>query len=255
MIVEIGRIEAILPRKEQSRAESYNQGDRVRAVIRGVSKSAKGPQVGAVAHRRGAAHQAVRAGSAGDLRRHGDDPRRRPRGRRPGQGGGLLARARHRSGGRLRRHEGHARAGDHSRTARREDRHRRVVGRPGRIRDERAQPGQGAARLDHLRGRPGDGSGRRGQPAVAGHRQEGPERARWPPSSPAGRSTSRARKRNGARSRPSSARSKAGSGDEPGSEAEAAVDSAEPSRRTSRTAADGAAAPDPAATEAGEDTK
>jgi N utilization substance protein A len=45
MIVEIGRIEAILPRKEQSRAESYNQGDRVRAVIRGVSKSAKGPQV------------------------------------------------------------------------------------------------------------------------------------------------------------------------------------------------------------------
>ena len=45
MIVEIGRIEAILPRKEQSRAESYNQGDRVRAVIRGVNKGAKGPQV------------------------------------------------------------------------------------------------------------------------------------------------------------------------------------------------------------------
>jgi N utilization substance protein A len=45
MIVEIGRIETILPRKEQSRAESYNQGDRVRAVIRGVNKSLKGPQV------------------------------------------------------------------------------------------------------------------------------------------------------------------------------------------------------------------
>jgi N utilization substance protein A len=45
MIVEINRIEAILPRKEQSRAESYNQGDRVRAVIRGVTKSAKGPQI------------------------------------------------------------------------------------------------------------------------------------------------------------------------------------------------------------------
>ncbi|HUU34426.1 MAG TPA: transcription termination factor NusA [Vicinamibacterales bacterium] len=45
MIVEVGRIETILPRKEQSRAESYNQGDRVRAVIRGVSKNAKGPQV------------------------------------------------------------------------------------------------------------------------------------------------------------------------------------------------------------------
>ena len=46
MIVEIsGRVEAILPRKEQSRAESYNPADRVRAVIKGVTRSAKGPQV------------------------------------------------------------------------------------------------------------------------------------------------------------------------------------------------------------------
>ena len=45
IIVEVGRVEAVLPRKEQSRAESYAQGDRVRAVIRGVSKSAKGPQI------------------------------------------------------------------------------------------------------------------------------------------------------------------------------------------------------------------
>jgi len=41
----VGRVEAILPRKEQSRAESYAQGDRVRAVIRAVGKSAKGPQI------------------------------------------------------------------------------------------------------------------------------------------------------------------------------------------------------------------
>ena len=45
IIVEVGRVEAILPRKEQSRAESYAQGDRVRAVIRTVGKSAKGPQI------------------------------------------------------------------------------------------------------------------------------------------------------------------------------------------------------------------
>lgn len=45
IIVEVGRVEAILPRKEQSRAESYAQGDRVRAVIRIVGKSAKGPQI------------------------------------------------------------------------------------------------------------------------------------------------------------------------------------------------------------------
>jgi len=45
IIVEIGRIEAVIPRKEQSRAESYNPGDRIRAVIKGVNRSAKGPQI------------------------------------------------------------------------------------------------------------------------------------------------------------------------------------------------------------------
>ncbi|MGB7218385.1 MAG: transcription termination factor NusA [Vicinamibacterales bacterium] len=45
IIIEIGRIEAVLPRKEQSRAESYTPGDRVRTVIKGVNRSAKGPQI------------------------------------------------------------------------------------------------------------------------------------------------------------------------------------------------------------------
>jgi N utilization substance protein A len=46
IIVDInGRVEAQLPRKEQSRAENYTTGDRVRAVIRGVNRSAKGPQI------------------------------------------------------------------------------------------------------------------------------------------------------------------------------------------------------------------
>jgi len=45
IIVELGRIEAIMPRKEQSRAESYAQGDRIRAVIRAVGKGLKGPQI------------------------------------------------------------------------------------------------------------------------------------------------------------------------------------------------------------------
>src|SRR5687768_8897483 len=45
IIMELGRVEAQLPRKEQSRAENYNVGDRVRAVIRGVNRSAKGPQI------------------------------------------------------------------------------------------------------------------------------------------------------------------------------------------------------------------
>jgi N utilization substance protein A len=45
IVLEIGRVEALLSRKEQSRAENYTVGDRVRAVIRGVNRSAKGPQI------------------------------------------------------------------------------------------------------------------------------------------------------------------------------------------------------------------
>jgi N utilization substance protein A len=45
IIIEVGRIEAVLPRKEQSRAESYSPQDRVRSVIKGVNRSAKGPQI------------------------------------------------------------------------------------------------------------------------------------------------------------------------------------------------------------------
>src|SRR5436309_10697859 len=40
IIMELGRVEAVLPRKEQSRAENYTVGDRIRAVIRGVNRSA-----------------------------------------------------------------------------------------------------------------------------------------------------------------------------------------------------------------------
>ncbi len=45
IIAEIGRVEAQIPRKEQSRAENYAIGDRVRAVIKAVTKNTKGPQV------------------------------------------------------------------------------------------------------------------------------------------------------------------------------------------------------------------
>ena len=45
IIVEVGRLEALLSRKEQSRAESYSPQDRIRAVIRRVNKNAKGPQL------------------------------------------------------------------------------------------------------------------------------------------------------------------------------------------------------------------
>lgn len=45
IIVDIGETEAILPRKEQSKAENYSQGDRIRAVIIDANRSARSPQV------------------------------------------------------------------------------------------------------------------------------------------------------------------------------------------------------------------
>lgn len=45
IIVDIGKTEALLPLREQSRAETYKQGERVRALIVKVLPVAKGPQV------------------------------------------------------------------------------------------------------------------------------------------------------------------------------------------------------------------
>ena len=45
MIVDLGRTEARLPKREQSRLETYNVGDRLRVTIRAVERAAKGPQV------------------------------------------------------------------------------------------------------------------------------------------------------------------------------------------------------------------
>jgi transcription termination/antitermination protein NusA len=45
IIVDIGKTEALLPLREQSRAETYKQGERIRAVITKVLPVAKGPQV------------------------------------------------------------------------------------------------------------------------------------------------------------------------------------------------------------------
>src|ERR1700732_4321331 len=45
IIVDLGRPEARLPKREQSRLEAYNVGDRLRTTIRAVERAAKGPQV------------------------------------------------------------------------------------------------------------------------------------------------------------------------------------------------------------------
>ena len=45
MIVDLGRTEAVISRREQSRAEHYNPGDRIRAILINVERQGKGPQL------------------------------------------------------------------------------------------------------------------------------------------------------------------------------------------------------------------
>jgi N utilization substance protein A len=45
IIVDLGRAEAVMPKKEQVRREGYRQGERIRGIVADVRKDAKGPQV------------------------------------------------------------------------------------------------------------------------------------------------------------------------------------------------------------------
>ncbi len=45
IIVDLGRAEAVLPKKEQVRREGYRQGERIRGIVLDVNSEAKGPQV------------------------------------------------------------------------------------------------------------------------------------------------------------------------------------------------------------------
>jgi N utilization substance protein A len=45
MIVDLGKTESIIPRDQQSRAERYGQGERIRAILFDVHRNPKGPQL------------------------------------------------------------------------------------------------------------------------------------------------------------------------------------------------------------------
>ena len=45
IIVDLGRAEAVMPKKEQVRREGYRQGERIRGIVADVRKDSKGPQV------------------------------------------------------------------------------------------------------------------------------------------------------------------------------------------------------------------
>ena len=142
-----------------------------------------------VAHASAIHGQAVRAGSAGNLRRHRRGEGGRPRPRLARQDRGDLARFLGRPGRRLRRHARLARAGGGQRIAGREDRHHSVVARHRDLRGQRA--GAGGSRQG--RARRGQGAHRGGGARPAACRSPSAGAARTcvsPRSSPAGTSTS-----------------------------------------------------------------
>jgi len=132
-IVESGRVEALLRRDQLIPKENLRVGDRVRAWIGKVDRTARGPQI--------------------------ELSRTAPPGRaRQDRRGGL--RQAHRPDRHLRRHSRLARAGRSQRAWWRKRRHRAMVGRPRPVRDRRARAGSRAVdrrrrgkTLDGRRGR------------------------------------------------------------------------------------------------------
>ena len=154
MIVDLGKSEAIIPRDQQSRAERYGQGERIRAILYDVHKNPKGPQLVLSRTDPRLLIRLFEMEVPGDLRRHGRHQGRRAPARRARQGRGALARAGRRPGRRVRRHARQPRPVDHARAPRREDRRHPLLGRPDHVRAERARAGQDHARLaDPPRGR------------------------------------------------------------------------------------------------------
>ena len=85
LIVDMGRTEARLPKREQSKLETYNIGERLRVVIRTVDRAAKGPSH-RLARRCCARAAPLRNGSARNLRRHRPNSSRRSGSRGTHQG-------------------------------------------------------------------------------------------------------------------------------------------------------------------------
>ena len=232
VLVDLGKVEALLPRSEQVDGERYEQGSRIKAVITEVRSGTKGPQVilsrrdpelirtlfelevpeiadGLVEIRGVAREPGYRSKIAVESHAQGVDPV-----------GACVGPAR------LARPHGRVRA------ARREDRHHPVEQRAGAVR------GQGAvartrARGLHRRRRPRGDRRRAGRPARAGDRQGGHER---PPRRAAHRLEGRHPVRHRVRDRPRPTRPTAAEARRPASSPAAAprcsrTASAAPTRR------------------------
>ena len=170
------RVEALLPKSEQVDGERYDHSQRIKAVIKEVSPSTKGPSI--IVSRRDPEliKKLFELEVPGDRRRPRRDRQRRPRARLPLEDRGRLARRRRRPGRRLRRPARLARAHGRLRAARREDRHHPLQRRARPLRRQGAVARARARGARRRRGQAGDRHRAR-RPALAGDRPRGPERA------------------------------------------------------------------------------
>ena len=192
-LLDLGKVEALLPQAEQVPSEPYRNGERLKAYITEVRKGTQGAADRRVADAPRAAQEAVRARGARDRRGHRRDQGGGPRARPPFEDRGLVERAGGRPRRRVRRPEGLAGAQRGHRAPRREDRRGAVERRPGDVRRQRAAAGEG---------RGGSRSTPRPRPRssscpTTSSRSRSARRGRTRasrPGSPAGGSTSRARR-------------------------------------------------------------
>ena len=238
VLIDLGKVEALLPRSEQVDGERYEQGSRIKAVITEVRSGTKGPQV--ILSRRDP--ELIRTLFELEVPEIADGlveiRARRPRAGLPLEDRRRVARPGRRPGRRLRRPARLARAHGRLRAARREDRHHPVEHGAGTLRREGAVARARARGLHRRRHEGGDG-GRPRRPARARDRQGGPER---PPRRTPVRLEDRHRVRHGVR--PGGGRGRLRRREEEGESSAAAPRSSRPASaaRTPRCPARGSAA-------------
>ena len=125
-LLDLGRVEALLPQAEQVPGDRYDHGARMKAYIVEVRKTAKGPQIVVsrthrwnrrTPDRSRARAPSLRVGSSRARRRRRGDQGRRPRARSSHEARGRVERQQRRSGRRLRRRARHARPPGRQRAA------------------------------------------------------------------------------------------------------------------------------------------
>ena len=174
-LLDLGKVEALLPQAEQVSYERYEHGARLKAYIVEVRKTTKGPQIVVSRTHPGPDQAALRARGARNRVGRGGDQGGGPRAGPPHQDRRVVQRPERRPRRGLRRRPRLAGAHGDQRAARRACRRGAVLGRPGRRDRERARSGT-CARGPARRGdRHGHGDRER-LPAVARHRQGGAER-------------------------------------------------------------------------------